>query len=54
MKVIVHYPKSSTGMEELAKLIEKIHAEAAIAHLNSLPIPAKQKNKIIDEIIRGD
>jgi len=49
--VIVHYPKTEEGKDELARRVATVHAESVIAKLNRLNCPTKQKLELVDAII---
>ena len=52
MKVIVHYPNTEQGAQELAKRVAKTHAEAAARYIEKLPCPKEQKEALFDEIMQ--
>ncbi len=49
--MIVHYPKTEEGKDELARRVATVHAESVIAKLNRLNCPTKQKLELIDAVI---
>ena len=51
MKIIVHYPTSKNGCEELARRVAEIHATATIQHIESLPCSKVQKLAMLDAIL---
>jgi len=51
MKIIVHYPTSDKGREELAKRVAQIHAETAMQYIGKLSCSNEQKTALIDAII---
>ena len=51
INLIVHYPKTMAGREELAKRVADVHASAVIQRINVLNCPTKQKLELLDAII---
>ena len=49
--MIVHYPKTDAGKEELARRVATIHAESVIAKINRLNCPSKQKLELVEAVI---
>ena len=49
--MIVHYPKTDAGKEELARRVATVHAESVIAKINRLNCPTKQKVGLVDAVI---
>ena len=49
--MIVHYPKTEAGKEELARRVAAVHAESVIAKINRLNCPTKQKLELVDAVI---
>ena len=49
--MIVHYPKTEAGKEELARRDATVHAESVIAKINRLNCPTKQKLELVDAVI---
>ena len=49
--MIVHYPKTDAGNEELARRVATVHAESVIAKINRLNCPTKQKLELVDAVI---
>lgn len=49
--MIVHYPKTDAGKEELARRVATVHAESVIAKVNRLNCPTKQKLELVDAVI---
>lgn len=43
VKIIVHYPKTETGLRELEQRVAAVHADAAQAYIDKLTCPAEQK-----------
>lgn len=51
VKVIVYYPKTETGKQELAKRVADVHAASVIQRLKALNCPTNQKQELLDAII---
>ena len=51
VKVIVYYPKTETGKQELAKRVADVHAASVIQRLKALNCPTTQKQELLDSII---
>lgn len=51
MKIIVHYPKTEEGKQELARRVASVHADAVLSRIKSLDCPDQQKLALIDAII---
>lgn len=49
--MIVHYPKTEAGKEDLARRVATVHAESVIAKINQLNCPTKQKLELVDAVI---
>ena len=49
--VIVHYPKTEAGKEELARRVSDVHATAVNQRLKSLNCPTSQKLALLDAVI---
>ena len=49
--MIVHYPKTEAGKEELARRVATVHAESVITKINRLKCPTKQKLELVDAVI---
>ena len=49
--MIVHYPKTEAGKEELARRVATVHAESVTAKINRLNCPTKQKLELVDAVI---
>lgn len=47
MKIIVHYPTSENGLNELKKNVAKVHVEAVSSYISNLPCPKEQKLELI-------
>lgn len=50
--VIVHYPKTEAGKEELARRVSDVHATAVNQRLKSLNCPTSQKLELLDAVIK--
>ncbi len=51
INLIVHYPKTEEGREELAKRVSDVHAAAVIRRINALNCPTSQKLELLDAVI---
>lgn len=50
--LIVYYPKTEAGKEELAKRVSDVHAAAVTQRLKSLNCPTQQKLDLLDAVIK--
>ena len=51
IKVIVHYPKTEEGKQELARRVADVHADFVISSINKLNCPIKQKLELLQAVI---
>ena len=51
VNVIVYYPKTEEGKEELARRVDDVHAAAVNQRLKSLNCPTSQKLALLDAVI---
>lgn len=51
VNVIVYYPQTEDGKEELARRVAEVHADAVIRRLKSLNCPNRQKLELLDAVI---
>lgn len=51
INIIVYYPKTKEGMEELARRVADVHADAVNYKLKHLKCPTKQKLELLDAVI---
>jgi hypothetical protein len=51
ISLIVYYPKTPEGREELAGRVSDVHASAVIRQIKSLNCPTSQKQKLVDAVI---
>ena len=51
INVIVYFPKTEEGNEELARRVSDVHAAAVNQRLKSLNCPTSQKQKLLDAVI---
>ncbi len=51
INVIVYYPKTEEGKEELARRVSDVHAAAVNQRLKSLNCPTNQKLELLDAVI---
>lgn len=52
MLVIVHYPKSKDGQQELARRVAMVHAETVISLIRTLSCPTEQKLELLHTVKR--
>lgn len=48
----VHYPETEEGLKALAEAVARIHGEVVHDKIRQLDCPAKQKQEILDAVIR--
>ena len=51
INLIVYYPKTAEGREELAKRVSDVHASAVTQRIKSLNCPTSQKLELLDAVI---
>lgn len=51
IKVIMHFPKTEKGQQELARRVSDIHADFVISTINKLKCPTKQKLELLQAVI---
>lgn len=51
INVIVYFPKTEEGKEELARRVSDVHAAAVNQRLKSLNCPTSQKQELLDAVI---
>ena len=51
INVIVYFPKTEEGKEELARRVSDVHAAAVNLRLKSLNCPTQQKQELLDAVI---
>lgn len=51
INLIVYYPKTAEGQEELAKRVSDVHAAATSQQIKSLNCPTSQKLELLDAVI---
>lgn len=51
VKLVVYYPKTEEGKEELARRVSDTHAAAVSQRLNNLNCPTSQKLALLDALI---
>lgn len=52
INLIVYYPKTKEGKEELAKRVSDVHAAAVDQRLRSLNCPTSQKLDLLNAVIK--
>ena len=50
IEVIVYFPNSKQGQEELAKRVAPVHAQMVHAYISRLECPTEQKDALLDAI----
>lgn len=53
INVIVHYPKTETGKEELARRVAAVHADYVTEAVCKLSCPLPQKLALLDAVIKS-
>lgn len=51
IKVIVHYPQTETGRQELSRRVAEVHADFVVSSINKLNCPIKQKLELLQAVI---
>ena len=51
VRVIMYYPKTEQGKNELARRVAVVHADAVTQRLKSLPCPERQKLDLLNAVI---
>ena len=51
IQVIVHFPNTEEGKQELAQRISQVHADFVISTIDKLNCPTKQKLKLLQAVI---
>lgn len=51
IKIIVHYPKTEEGRQELARRVADVHADFVISYIDKLNCPIKQKLELLQAVI---
>lgn len=52
INVILHFPTTEEGKEELAHRVSEIHAAAVIQRIKELNCPTQQKLDLLDAVIK--
>ena len=52
INLIVYYPQTPEGQEELAKRADEVHANVVTQHIKQLNCPTDQKLKLLDAVIQ--
>lgn len=52
IRLIVYYPKTEKGTEELARRVSDVHAASVIQQLKALNCPTHQKLDLLDAVIK--
>ena len=51
INLIVYFPKTAEGQEDLARRVADVHAAAVTQRLKSLNCPTQQKQALLDAVI---
>jgi len=51
VNLIVYYPKTKEGKEELARRVSDVHAVAVTQRIKALNCPTSQKQELLDAVI---
>lgn len=51
IKVIVHYPTTEEGWQELSRRVAEVHADFVVSSINKLNCPIKQKLELLQAVI---
>ena len=54
MQVIVHFPKTEQGKENLKNAVADVHIDAVTKYASKLNCPKEQKEKLLGEIIKDN
>ena len=48
--MIIHYPKTKQGIEELERKVASVHIEAVKSYIKQLPCPKEQKLALLKSV----
>lgn len=51
IEIIMHYPTTDKGKQELARRVSEVHADFVCAELKALSCPSKEKLKLLNTVI---
>lgn len=51
VNLIVHYPTTQEGQEDLARRVAEVHANAVTMRIQQLSCPTSQKQQLLDAVI---
>lgn len=51
INIVVHYPKTEEGKQELAERVADVHADMVTRHIQKLNCPSEQKIELLDAVI---
>lgn len=51
INVIMHYPETEEGKQELARRVASVHADFTIQYIQNLKCPTEQKIQLLDAVI---
>jgi hypothetical protein len=50
LNVIIHFPKTSSGKQELQNKVANVHVEGAKNYIQQLPCPKEQKVELFEAL----
>ncbi len=53
IQVVVHYPTTEKGKQELADRVAGVHADFVLQYVRKLQCPSNQKEQLIDAVIES-
>ena len=51
--VVMHYPQTETGRQELARRVASVHADAVARKIQKLTCPVQQKQQLLTAVIQA-
>lgn len=51
INIVVHYPKTEKGKQELAERVADVHADMVTRQIQKLNCPSEQKIELLDAVI---
>lgn len=51
IKMIVYFPKTKEGQQELARRVAEVHADFVFSKIQKLDCPLEQKWELLDSVI---
>lgn len=52
INIIVHYPQTEEGKQELARRVASVHADYVLQKIQKLNCPTQQKQELLDAVIQ--